>query len=628
MLDSLRSAASTWAAKLLLGLLVLSFAAWGISGTIFNGLGRDVVSAGGTSVSVLEYRLAYDRQLSVLSQRFGTRVTREQAVALGVDDQVLAQLVAGAVLDEQARKMGLGVSRDKLAELAASDPAFQGPNGRFDRRQFDYVLSQVGMNPEDYLKSREQAAIRQQIVEAVSDGLTVPDTLLRAIALYRGEDRTVEYVALPQSLVEPVEDPTDEQLRAWFDERKENYAAPEYREISYVKLEPEDIADPAVISDEQVRDYYESNSDRYTTPERRTIEQIVFADAETATAAREGMRTGTTFEDLVEAQGKSLDDVRLGTFEKDDIADSAVAETAFNLAQNEVSDIVEGSFGPLILRVTDIQPADVKPLAEVRDQIRQELALDEANRVLLDVHDAYEDARAGGATMREAAERLKLEMETVEAVDRNAQRPDGTIVKTLPQSQELLRDAFETEAGVENPPINIGANGFLFYEVDAVTPARERTLDEVRETVVADWKAAKASERLAERAEDLRKRLDQGASLDQIATEIGQEKQVKRGLRREADDADLGRNGVAAIFGVPNGGTGLFANPAGDAQFLFKVTEVFEPAGAGPDAVPEDLKNAMASGMSDDLLDQLVARLQGEYEVTVNRAAVNQALSF
>src|SRR5690606_30275750 len=134
MLDSLRKAAGTWVAKLLLMLLVLSFAVWGISGQFMGGVGNNVLSVGDTDVSINEYRLAYDRQVSVMSQQFGSRLTREQATALGIDNQVLAQLVAGAVLDEQAGEMRLGLSRDRLAQLTAEDQAFQGPDGRFNRQ--------------------------------------------------------------------------------------------------------------------------------------------------------------------------------------------------------------------------------------------------------------------------------------------------------------------------------------------------------------------------------------------------------------------------------------------------------------------------------------------------------------
>src|SRR5690606_19508359 len=185
----------------------------------------------------------------------------------------------------------------------------------------------------------------QQIIEAVTDGLKAPDALLKAMALYQGEDRTVDYVVLPRSLVEPIENPPEETLSKWFEEHKADYAAPEYRTISYVKLEPEDIADPSVISDEQAHDYYEKNKRLYTTPEKRTIEQIVFPDDEAAKPAQESTRSGTTFEDLVEAQGKTLDDVKLRTFAKEDIPDKANAQAAIKLSENEISQSVHGTSG-------------------------------------------------------------------------------------------------------------------------------------------------------------------------------------------------------------------------------------------------------------------------------------------
>ncbi|MBZ9919475.1 MULTISPECIES: SurA N-terminal domain-containing protein [unclassified Mesorhizobium] len=627
MLGILRSAAGTWVAKLLLSLLVVSFAVWGVSGRLMGGLaGHDsVITAGGTKVSINEYRLAYDRQLAVMSQQFGQRLTHEQAKALGVDNQVLAQLVSGAVLDEQARKLGLGLSKDRLAELTREDPAFTGPGGQFDRRAFEYRLREVGMRPEDYLKNRAQVAVRQQIVEAVSDGLKAPDTFFKAVALYRGEDRTVDYLTLPKALVEPIEAPSDSALQAYFEANKKTYAAPEYRKFSYVRLEPQDIMDTSSVTDAQVSDDYNKNKARYTTPEMRTIEQLVFKTPDEAKAALDSLKSGATFDKLVTAEGKTPADTLLGTLAKDKIADKAVADAAFALNVNEVSPVVQGAFGPVLLRVTEIKPEVVKPLAEVSDQIRKDLALGEANRILLDVHDNYEDSRAAGSSLADAAAKLKLKVVTVDAIDRSGLRPDGSIVKDLPESPALIKAAFDAEPNTENEALTTADNGFIFYEVASITPARDRTLDEVRQKVVADWTAAETAKRLTAKAQELEKRLKAGATLDVIAGELKLEKQTKRGLKREADDADFGKEGAAVMFGVGEGGTGLIPSPTSDAQILFKVAEVFEPAGADASSVPEDARKSFTSGMSDDLLDQLVAQLQTQYGVRVDQAAVAQA---
>lgn len=627
MLGILRNAAGTWVAKTLLSLLVVSFLAWGISGRLMGGFaGHDsVITAGGTKVSINEYRLAYDRQLSVMSQQFGQRITHEQAKALGIDNQVLAQLVSGAVLDEQARKLGLGLSKDRLAELTREDPAFKGPGGTFDRRTFEYLLREVGMRPEDYLKNRAQVAVRQQIVEAVSDGLKAPDTFFKAVALYRGEDRTIDYLTLPKALVEPAEAPSDSVLSAYFDANKKAYAAPEYRKFSYVRLEPVDIMDVTSVTDAQVSDDYNKNKGRYTTPEQRTIEQLVFKTPEAAKAALDSLKTGATFDKIITAEGKTQADTLLGTLTKDKIADKAVADAAFALNVNEVSPVVQGTFGAVLLRVTEIKPEVTKSLAEVSDQIRKDLAMGEASRILLDVHDNYEDARAAGSSLADAAAKLKLKVVTIDAIDRMGLRPDGTIVKDLPESPDLIKAVFAAEPHTENDALTTGDNGFVFYEADSITPARDRTLDEVRQKVVADWTAAETTKRLAAKADELEKRLKAGTTLDAIAGELKLEKQTKRGVKRDADDVDFGKAGAAAMFGVGEGGTGLIPSPTGDGQILFKVAEVFEPAGADASSVPEDAQKSFNAGMSDDLLDELVAQLQTQYDVRIDQAAVAQA---
>lgn len=627
MLDSLRKAAGTWVAKLLLMLLVASFAVWGISGQIVGGLtGNSVVTAGETTVSTLEYRLAYDRQLSVLGQRFGQMITREQAVALGVDEQVLAQLVAGAVLDEQAREMGLGLSKQRLAELTAEDPAFQGPDGRFDRGRFDFVLRQVGMRAEDYLKSRSQLAVRQQIADAVAEGVSMPQIFLDALARYRGEDRTVEYLVVPGEAGGPIADPGEDDLQEWYDARKDQYRAPEYRSFTYLLLSAETLADPNSVTSEQARADYERGIARYTKPERRSVQQIVFATREEAEAARARLDGGTSFSEIAAAEGKTESDISLGEVTEDDIADPAIAEAAFALAAGETSPVIDGAFGPVLLRVTDIVPAVVQPFEEVEAELRRELAIHEATSVLTDMFNQYEDLRAGGATLAEAAEALNLELHTVEAVDRAGLRQDGSVTTDLPESRQLLQEVFESDIGIENPAIHIGSSGYLLYEVAEVTPERERSLDEVRDQVVADWKGEEASRLAAETAASIEERLAGGETLAAIAEELSLQTETRYGIRRDSSDAGLGEAGIAAVFDVAVGGTGSVPAPAQEnAWIVFHVTESFQQQDS---EIPEASRRALDGDLGDDLVEQLVMQLQNRYGVTVNQTAINQALSF
>ncbi|MDH7787766.1 peptidyl-prolyl cis-trans isomerase D [Ochrobactrum sp. 19YEA23] len=628
MLDSLRSASRSWISKLLLGVLVLSFGVWGIADVFRGGMtGNAALTAGGSEVSATDYRFAYEQQVMRLSQQFRQRLTREQAKSIGVENQVLAQLAAGVVLDEGARNMQLGLSKDGIARLTAEDPAFQDASGNFNRAQFDAVLRQSGIRAQDYLDNRAKVARRQQMVEAATDGIKMPDAMLKALALYQGESRSVDYITIPVEKADAIPAPSDDALKAYFDAHKDEYKAPEYRKISYVKLEPADIADPAAVTQEEINEYYEKNKARYGTIEQRTIEQISFADEAAANAAQEKIAAGTSFLDIGKEQGKTEDDLKLGTFEKSAIPDQTIADAAFALAENGVSPVVKGGFGPVILRVTKIDPAHVKPLSEVEGEIRTTLANNIAASSISGIHDSYEQQRSDGASMADVAKGLSLKTVTVDAVDAEGNDPSGNPVE-LPNGQALLAAAFQAEQGFDNDALTMGNVGYLWYQIDGMTPARDRTLDEVKDKVVAAWKGEEAVKRLNQRLEDLKKRLDGGATLDAIASELGLEKQTKRGVTRSTNDADIGSAAAAQIFRGPDGFTGTAAAPSDDAQILFKVTEVTEPASAGPDAIPEQQRNYLATALSDDVLEQMVGELQKQYPVKINQTVINNALAF
>ena len=334
------TAAGTWVAKLLLFMLVISFAIWGISGQMIGGFGSSqVITAGGTTVSLKDYRLAYDRQMQVMSQQFGVRLTREQAVAFGIDQQVLTQLVAGAVLDEQARKLGLGLSKDRLAQLAREDPAFKGPGGKFDRQQFEQVLrpgrhDAGGLSAQSSAGSRAPADRRGDFRRAgcarrfPRGGGALsrrrPHHRLRRRPANRWSSRS--------------RSPATSVLKTWFEERKPTYAAPEYRKIAYIKLDADDIGRP--VGDQRRAGQEGLRQEQSRAIRRRKPARSSSSSSRARRPPRRPTirrRTGATFEDLVKAAGKTMADVQLGTFAKAQVPDPAIVEAVFKLGANEVS---------------------------------------------------------------------------------------------------------------------------------------------------------------------------------------------------------------------------------------------------------------------------------------------------
>ncbi|SSC73360.1 unnamed protein product [Ciceribacter sp. T2.26MG-112.2] len=627
MLEVLRKGARTLVAKMLMLLLVASFGIWGISASLFNTATDTVISVGDQKVSASEFSLAYQRQLAELGRRFGQQLTTEQAKALGVPSQVYAQLAAGAALDQLSQDMNLGLSKDRLAELIAEDPAFKSETGQFDRNLFTTRLRNAGLREDDYILERSKVAMRSQIVEATSDGFLAPKTLIDALKAYRNQTRDVSYLLLTNANIDPIKAPDEATLAAWFETVKARYRAPEYRSFAYVKLEPSDIADKAAISDEAIRQDYEARKKTYEIAGTRTIEQLSFETREMAEAALAELKSGMSFDQLVADQGKTASDVLLGEFSRDKLPDPVLADAAFAVtAEGATTDVVDGALGPVILRVTNIKEGRTRTLDEVKEEIREALAEAAAMEDIATVHDQFEDLRAGGSTLEEAATQLNLKPFIVKASDRNGKDENEADVPNLPERDALLAEVFQTDVGVEALPVNIGNDGFIWLEVKDIVAERDRTLEEVREKAAADWTAEQQKIALGAKAEGLKERAAKGETLDAIAGELGIAVEFKVGIRRQTEDAVLGPAAVTAAFG---GAVGMVASAPGadpETQILLKVTDVKDQPST--DALGnEDAQIAeIANAAGDDILDQMVNRLQDDYGVTINQQLAEQAM--
>lgn len=627
MLEMLRAFARTWVMKGLMIVLVVSFGVWGISSSLHTGVSDSVVTVGDVKVKPLDFRLAYERQVAQLSRQFGQRLTPDQARAFGVEAQVFSQVIAGATLDQLAEKMSLGLSKDRLAQLISEDPTFHGVNGQFDRVAFASILRNAGLREQDYIDNRSQVAVRSQIVDAVSDGYQPPKVLVDAIRQYRQESRTVDYLMLSNANIDPVKAPADDVLAPWFEKNKANYKAPEFRKVGYLKLEPADIADETAVTEEDLKTEYERRKATFSAPETRTIEQLTFPSREAADAAAAKLAAGTTFDQLVSEQGKTATDVLLGDFTKDSLPDQKIAAAAFAVATDGgTTPVVDGAFAPVIVRVTNIKPATVKSFDEVKDTLRKDIALDNASNELVGIHDRIEDLRSQGTPIKEAAQQMKLNYVEVPAIDARGNDKDGEPVTTLPQAQDLLSEIFKSDVNGETQAVTLGRDGYVWFDVLDIEPARDRTLAEARDRVIADWTAEQQRAALAARAKELEERVKKGETLQAIATELGLVVETKAGLHRNAQDAALSPAAVAAAFSGPNGEVATAPGVGGEGQILLKVTDVQDVPG---DVLDNDARGieAVARASGDDILDQMVSTLQTAYGVQINQALADQTIA-
>jgi peptidyl-prolyl cis-trans isomerase D len=609
-----------------MGLLALSFAIWGI-GDIFRGFGRSTVAKiGNTEITIEQFRQSYNDRLQQLSRQFGRPVSAEQARALGLDRQLLFELLSQAAVDERARQMRLGISDAEIATKITSDPNLRTPTGEFDRARFEQAIRNAGFTEQRFVAEQKRLIARHDIVDTISGDVGVPKLWLDVINRFQNEQRGVEYVALGSAQAGDLPQPTAEQLQKYFDDRKMLFRAPEYRKVVVVDVTPEELAKTVELSDDDVKKEFDEHKSRYVTPERRHLEQIVFPNMQEAQAASEKIKQGTTFAQLAADRGLKDKDIDLGTVPKSGIIDKAVADAAFALKDGEVSAPTQGQFGVAIVTVLKIEPEEAKSFADVAPQLRKELATERAKADVNTIHDKIEDDRAGGTSLEEAAQKLKLPVRTFEAIDRSGRGPDDKPVAGLPTGADVVNAAFSSDVGVDNDPLQVQGGGYVWFDVTGITPSRDRTLAEVKDQVEQRWRDDEIAKRLKAKAAEILDKLKNGGAFADLATADGLKLDKADKLVRAKPGQALPAKVINAIFRTAKDGVGSTDGDKPTDWFIFRVTDDTIPPLDAASPQIKQLDNTVKTQMSDDLFSQYVTQLETELGLTINQAGLAQAL--
>ncbi len=571
MLESLRNSVNSWTAKVLLALLVLSFAVWGISDVFTNRVATVVATVGEKEVTTEEFSVALSNDIQSLQRRAGRAISISEARQLGRDQIVLAQLSNRKALDAEAESLGLSAPPAAIREAIETASVFQGPDGTFNRFSYETALRQEGLTPEEYEDGVRQDLARNAMLQAVGAGTAAPRALAATLHRYRNEQRILDYVLLSKSDAEDPGEPTDEQIATFHEENADRFSAPDYRALSWVALTPDNMADSIEIGEDRVAETYASRIGEFTLPETRTLDQLLFDDEEEAKDAKQRIDDGTAFARIAEERGANKSDVSLGTVGKGELPDD-LDVAAFGATEPGVIGPVETAFGWTLLDIRGVRLETVTPLDDVKETIRRDLAMMEARDTILDESVAMDDEIAGGATLEEIAERTAALYATVGSIDATGRDPAGDAVADLPAIPGFLNAAFEAEEGVEPVLVEADGGGYYALSVDGIIPATLRPLDEVKDDVIAAWKDAQRTEALAELANDMRARLEEGSTLAALATEQEKDVQTSPPVRRSDQTAPLTLAIVDSLFRADTGA--VVGGEAGDGYLIGTLKEV------------------------------------------------------
>jgi peptidyl-prolyl cis-trans isomerase D len=625
MLDAMRRGAQSWVAKILFGILVLSFAIWGVA-DVFRGWGQgQLATVGPQEITVAQFQQAYQNEMNAFSNRLGKRLTPEQARQFGLDARVLARLIGATAIEAHTSSLGLAMSNETLAEIVRNDSTFAGADGQFSKVAFDSLLRQAGMSEGYYLDLRRKDELREEITGAVTDGLATPPAMVDLLHNYREETRVIEHATIDPAKAVTVPEPTEAQLKETYEQNKRQFMTPEYRHLAVLTLDPAVVKSRMQVSDEEIKAAYEADRESYNTPERRRVQQIAFKDRTTAEAAKKAIEAGQSFEEAAKAAGATEKDIELGLLPKSAFIDPKIADAAFSLQTGQVSDVIEGRFTTVLLRVTGIEPGFTRTLEDVRDKVRDKLAADKATREIQRLHDEVDDGRAAGKSLSEIAAALGVTFVDVPAVDRQNGTPEGGPAVALPNADKIVAAGFEAQVGIEHEVIELPGGGYAWVDALGVTPQTQKPFEAVQAEVRDVYFANERRRLLSELAARLAELLRNGEAMATIAAEVGGTPETTLPVTRTTVPQGLTQAAVAQAFALPKGGAGSAETADGKSRSLMRVTEIMPPPPPTEEQA-EQIRKELKQSLENDVLAQYVAALQDRLGVSVNQQVLRRAL--
>jgi peptidyl-prolyl cis-trans isomerase D len=626
MLKQMREGAKSTALKILLfGLLLLAMT--GLALMDVQGMFRRGVSSN-TIFSIGREKLTapeFDRIVqSTLREQ---RIKQSDAYRAGLPQQILKRELDSRLFFKAANDLGLQVDDALAAKQVKDILAPLVAKGLPEKEALQRLLQAYGFSENQLVAMIKEQLASQQLLATITSGAHVPKQLVSDALKYRHEWRRGEYFTLDASDINAAKNPSEAELKSYYDSIAGEYALPEYRTLSVIVLDKKSLGDEARISDDRIKQYYEDNISDYKSAETRLISQVVATDEESAKKIYADAEKTKDLKKASEVAGKGKGNYIKPASFTEAAMPVELSKSAFAGEAGKVLPPVKSPLGWHVLYIESVTPAAAKTFASVKADIEKELSQDKISEALYQRANKIDDEIAGGKTVAEVAREYKIQevmLKKIDArgMDQAGKKPDAA----LPLLDKVVESGFNLKKGAASQLIETPEGSFIIVGAEDVFPSEQQSFDKVRTTILARWKANDRVKALADKSAKIMERLKLGESFNSIAGELKKPVQPTALVQRGTPAAKAGMAGslMSALFSLDR--EGHATTVSGDGAVT--VIRLAERKIRSPQEVSKEdsaaIEAILSRSLKQDLLEQYRMSLVAKYDVSINDRLMNE----
>ena len=527
MLLKIREKSQGVFAWVILILICVPFALWGIQNYVGGGSENAIASVGDKDFFQQDWNQAYSQySQSMAGKNFDEKLLKKQALEKLISDEVLLQ---------HAENENLVVT-DGTAKKFIQTLEYFKTDGKFDNKKFKSLLGSQQISSGEFVNRVKKALVMEQFQKSVTESGFATQKEIEGFFRIQNQKRNVEIISVGLEKVK--EQPTEQEVENFYQQNQNTFLTEEQASIEYVELSLDNLAKKIEPTNEQLQTYYDENKEQYTTKERRKISHILFAfnkdvdedkkQLERALNAKKALKD-KTFSDLAAelsddkvtaSKGGDLGLFNAGVMEK------AFEDAASSLKLGEVSEPVKSAFGYHLIKVTELVESKVGTFDSVKEKVTTAYQRTQAEKTYYELGESLTElAYENPDSLIAVADEIGVDIKKTPLFGKNIPvntSPEAPITHIY-SDPKIVSAAFSEDVlkGNNSEPIELGSDKLVVIRTLQHQPAKVKELAGVKKNIVETLLNNKAKKIAMDKAEQIKQAVLAGKSMDTVAKENG-----------------------------------------------------------------------------------------------------------